>query len=131
MTIRNTDSVPPSKPLRRRLAKGVMVLAAALCWLNAAIIATNGVFVATGSQAITVSVVVALLYALIGFVQFKMQHHLFRLWAAPAPGDEGHPAALRSLTFFSALFSAGIVLVMLLSLSAVLSRITEGYAIFG
>lgn len=108
-----------------------MILAAALCWLNAAMIATDGLLVATGSQAITVSMVVALLYALIGFVQFKMQHHLFRLWAAAAPGGAQHHAALRSLTFFNALFSAGMALVMLLSLSAVMSRIMEGYAIFG
>lgn len=108
-----------------------MVLAAALCWLNAAIIASNGLRVATGSQAITVSLVVALLYALVGALQFKMQHHLFRLWALVALAGKEQHAALRSLTFFNAVFSAGIVLVMLLSLSAVSSRIMEGYAIFG
>lgn len=108
-----------------------MLLAAALCWLNAVIIAGNGVLVATQTQAITVSLVVALVYALIGGVQFKMQQHLFRLWALPAPEDARQHAALRGLTFFSALFSAGIVLLMLLSLSAVLSRIREGHAIFG
>lgn len=107
-----------------------MLLAAALCWLNAAIIAGNGVLVATQTQAITISWVVALVYALIGGVQFKMQQHLFRLWALPAP-EGAQLAALRGLTFFSALFSAGIVLLMLLSLSAVLSRIREGHAIFG
>ncbi len=108
-----------------------MLLAAALCWLNAVIIAGNGVLVATQTQAITVSVVVALVYALIGGVQFKMQQHLFRLWALPTPEDARQHAALRGLTFFSALFSAGIVLLMLLSLSAVLSRMREGHAIFG
>lgn len=108
-----------------------MVLAAALCWLNAAIIAGNGMLVATQTQAITVSVVVALVYALIGWVQFKMQQHLFRLRALPAPEEAQQHAALRGLTFFSALFSAGIVLAMLLSLSAIFSRMREGYAIFG
>ena len=108
-----------------------MVLAAALCWLNAVIIAGNGVLMATQTQALTVSLVVALVYALIGWLQFKIQQHLFRLWDLPAPEDARRHAALRGLTFFSALFSAGIVLVMLVSLSAVLSRMREGYAIFG
>jgi Ca2+/H+ antiporter len=119
----------PPKPWRNRVAQAVMVLAAALCWLNAAIIAGNGMLVATQTQAITVSVVVALVYALIGWVQFKMQQHLFRLRALPEEAQQH--AALRGLTFFSALFSAGIVLVMLLSLSAIFSRMREGYAIFG
>ena len=116
---------------RRRAAQAVMVLAAALCGLNAVIIAGNGVLMATQTQALTVSLVVALVYALIGWLQFKMQQHLFRLWELPAPEGARQHAALRGLTFFSALFSAGIVLVMLLSLSAVLSRMREGYAIFG
>lgn len=106
-----------------------MVLAAALCWLNAAVIASNGLLVASGTQAMAVSLVVALAYALVGWLQFKMQQHLFRLWAAP--GDHAHHTALRSLTFFNGLFSAGILWVMLLSLSAVSSRIMEGYAVFG
>ena len=124
----------PAAPLpswRRRAAQAVMVLAAALCWLNAVIIAGNGVLKATQTQALTVSLVVALVYALIGWLQFKMQQHLFRLWELPAPEGARRHAALRGLTFFSALFSAGIVLVMLLSLSAVSSRMREGYAIFG
>ena len=108
-----------------------MVLAAALCWLNAVIIAGNGVLMATQTQALTVSLVVALVYALIGWLQFKMQQHLFRLGDLSAPEGARRHAALRGLTFFSALFSAGIVLVMLVSLSAVLSRMREGYAIFG
>ena len=105
-----------------------MLLAAALAWLNAAIIAIDGAFVASTRQAIAVSLIVATLYALLGFLQFKMQQHLFRLWAASAPC--AHPS-LFSLTVYNGLLSSGVVLVMLLSLSAVISRLREGFAIFG
>ena len=105
-----------------------MLLAAALAWLNAAIIAFDGAFVASTRQAIAVSLIVATLYALLGFLQFKMQQHLFRLWAASEPC--AHPS-LFSLTVYNGLLSGGVVLVMLLSLSAVISRLREGFAIFG
>lgn len=114
-----------------KIFRAAMLLAATLAWLNAGTIAANGVWVAAGTQALLVSLAVALVYALVGGLQFKMQQHLFRLWAAAsATGSAAHPS-LSALTRFSGVFSMGIALFMLLSLSAISSRISEGFAIFG
>lgn len=43
------DSVPQAPPLQAKIFRAAMLLATALAWLDAGIIAINGVWVAAGS----------------------------------------------------------------------------------
>jgi len=107
----------------------LFLLVAALCWMNAIIIAING-STAGGGSALGVSLAVAIVYAAIGLLIFLVQRHLLRTLAL-VPAGEPASASLGRLAACLAAGAAALGLVMLMSLWAITQRMLEGYAIFG
>ncbi|MGH6614959.1 hypothetical protein [Sphingomonas sp.] len=105
----------------------IFLLVAALCWINALIIAANGVVMGGNSAVLLISLAVASIYALIGLLIFFTQLYLLRVRRQARDAD----VPLRRLTLCLMVGAVGLGLVMLLSLFAITERISEGMAIFG
>jgi hypothetical protein len=108
-----------------------MIAAAATSAINALVIGVNSAVFSTGWQFAAVGLFVALIYGFIGWLHFFMERHVFQLWFTPGfcPGPAAKP--LSRLTCCIGIYSAGVWLVMLTSLYAVIQRISDGYAVFG
>jgi membrane protein YdbS with pleckstrin-like domain len=105
----------------------IFLLVAALCWINALIIAANGAVMGGNSAVLLISLAVASIYALIGLLIFFTQLYLLRARRQARDAD----VPLRQLTLCLMVGAVGLGLVMLLSLLAITERIGEGMAIFG
>lgn len=104
---------------------------AALCALNALIILGNGLLVARAGLGLVASMVVALIYGLTGAWTAIVAVHLR---ASLRMAEAANPATMHSLHRLARWLTVGAAalgLVMLLSLTALYSRIREGAAIFG
>lgn len=109
----------------------IWLMVAALCTLNAAIILANGVLVARGGLGLGASVVVAMLYGVLGAWTAIVAFHLR---ASLRLANAQDAATARALQRLAGWLTGGVVvlgLAMLLSLTALYSRVREGAAIFG
>lgn len=109
----------------------VFFVTAGLAWLNALLIGGDGVLRTTG-QALVVSLVVCAVYLLLGCLVYLIQSRLYKCKAsvhlAAASELQGGLSKLeRSVAAFVAFFGV----FMAISLSAVISRLQEGYSVFG
>lgn len=111
------------------MVKILFPLVSALCWINALVIAGDGVRAGPG-MVLTISLVVASIYALLGLIGFFVGRHLVRLSTARVD-DRAAAGALRGLRLWLGIGAAGLGLVMLLSLTALAQRLGEGVHVFG
>lgn len=114
------------------LARIIFILSAALAWLNGAIIISGDLFIGVRTAIPVVSLIVGLLFGVVGLFIYLIGIYLHRVWIYLCDKQPSHvPNAFRRLSTCLVLMAVIHGFMMMVSLSALFNRISEGYSIFG
>lgn len=107
--------------------------ATALCWLNAALVLWD--MQRSPTPIYVVSVTLICVFLGVGWIVYRIQHHLFRSFDALAVIDGREAATIRTnlarMRVWLIILALVVAIAMLLCLTAILSRFQEGYPLFG